>query len=322
MSTQVVSVGIDVAKAKLDVAFVRADSTAENCMFENTVTGIRALIQSLREHGTAATVPCVIESTGAYHLRTAIMVTEAGYRVNCINPLITKKYQRASTRNAKTDRIDAIRLAEIGIREPDLLLFGANYQAMTHRKLLAILAQLEKSLQRLTAVRASAAESFALLKTKVDLRAFDRALLAISAQQETIMALLATQLSDKERAVAKSVRGLTEKKLAVVVGALADKQFENRDQLVAFLGLDVMPRESGQWRGRGRLSKRGNGYLRKTLHQVAWGLMMHNDRFKEIYRRARGRGKDYTTALIIVARKFLYLLYAVLLRPELSTVSV
>jgi hypothetical protein len=89
-----------------------------------------------------------------------------------------------------------------------------------------------------------------------------------------------------------------------------DKQFENRDQLVAFVGLDIRTKESGQWKGRRRLSKRGNGYIRKVLFQIGWGLMMNHPEYNKKYIEMRTAGKNYKTAIVALARKFLRFMFA------------
>ena len=117
---EIISVGIDVSKAKLDVALLKSDRGHIAARFENNSGGIARLIVLLKQQRTGQTVPCVVESTGDYHLLSALMITKEGFRVNCINPLITKKYQRASIRGTKTDAVDALRLAEIGLLENNL----------------------------------------------------------------------------------------------------------------------------------------------------------------------------------------------------------
>jgi hypothetical protein len=49
----VVSVGIDVGKAKLDVACVREDRTAVHEVFSNTKTGIGSVARFLKKQRTA-----------------------------------------------------------------------------------------------------------------------------------------------------------------------------------------------------------------------------------------------------------------------------
>jgi Transposase len=145
----VVSVGIDVGKAKLDVACVREDRTSIHQVFINTEKGIASLARLLKQQRTAVTVPCVLEATGDYHLLAALMLSKGGYAVKCINPLITKKYCRASVRDAKSDKIDSKRLAEIGLIEEHLPAFADTKDAIAARKLLSSIAHLERVRQQL-----------------------------------------------------------------------------------------------------------------------------------------------------------------------------
>ena len=144
-------IGIDVSKNKLDLAFVFPDQANAKYTFNNSKAGVSELLDCLKKQRAAATVPCIIESTGNYHLQSAIMIARAGYAVKLINPLITKKYQKSSIRNAKSDSIDAERLANIGIMEPKLTAFEANSKAITNKKLVSYIASLEKTRQKLKA---------------------------------------------------------------------------------------------------------------------------------------------------------------------------
>ena len=66
------------------------------------------------------------------------------------------------------------------------------------------------------------------------------------------------------------------------------------------------------------LSKRGSGYLRKVLFQIAWGLKMHNPVYQAYYEQIRLRGKVYKTCIIALARKFLRFLFAFYWKKTLS----
>ncbi len=107
MNTYPTSVGIDVSKKTLAVALQTRHKEYLDSSFPNTRIGITDLIGYLQTQKTAYTVPCVIESTGDFHLLSSYMLKEEGYEVKCINPIITHQYQRATIRNAKDDRIDA-----------------------------------------------------------------------------------------------------------------------------------------------------------------------------------------------------------------------
>jgi transposase len=309
-SKGIVSVGIDVSKAKLDIALFRSDRSHVAAGFANNSDGITQLIVLLKQQRTAVTVPCVMESTGDYHLLSALMITKEGFRVNCINPLITKKYQRASIRGTKTDTIDAARLAEIGLLEDNLPLFSAENQPLVNKKVISYLSLLEKTKQQLKAgFKQLERVSQDILGVQLDLSTSQQALKELDKQMKVLKHYL-VEHGPKEVKELSTIRGVSENQAAVLLSGLGDKTFSHKDQLVAFVGLDIRQRQSGQWIGKQKLSKRGSGYLRKVLFQVAWGLKQNNDTYKEYYDRLRKEGKHYTTVLLAVARKFLRFLFA------------
>lgn len=60
----------------------------------------------------------VMEATGIYHLPVLTFLQEKGYFVSVINPYAMKKYAKNnSLRGAKTDRLDAIMIANYGIEK-------------------------------------------------------------------------------------------------------------------------------------------------------------------------------------------------------------
>ena len=81
------------------------------------------------------------------------------------------------------------------------------------------------------------------------------------------------------------------------------------------MNLSVSPnllRESGTWRGRGKLTKRGNPYLRKRLFCAAWGAVMHYEVVHDYCEDLKAKGRNHVEALVMIARKLLRIAYAVL----------
>ena len=307
----VICVGIDVSKDKLDLALLYADRSHSSHVFKNTSAGIKSLIALLQKQGTVETVPCVIESTGNCHLQSAIMITQAGFAVKVINPLITKKYQKSSIRNAKSDPIDARRLAEIGLLEPELLLFRADKSIIGTKKLISYLAHLYKVKQQMSASLKQLKETAKKLGLQVNVRSSVKAIAGIDKQIDSLKKEICAIAPPEAGKMAAAMPGLAEDKIAILLCLLIDKQFASRDQLVAFVGMDIALRKSGKWQGRQKMTKRGEPVARKMLYLIAWGLKSHHPEFKKYYDRLyRQEGKHYTTALMAVARKFLRLLHA------------
>ena len=98
-------VGIDVAKATLDVAI---GSDGEMVQVENNEAGIAQLVKRL---GEAAPALVVLEATGGYESLVAAAVAGQGIAVAVVNPRQVRDFAKATGVLAKTDRIDARVLA-------------------------------------------------------------------------------------------------------------------------------------------------------------------------------------------------------------------
>lgn len=304
-----VSIGIDVSKRELAVAVLQENGNVILKVFSNTQKGAEELASFLKAQKTAATVPCVLESTGDYHLLSSLILSENGFAVKCINPLLTKQYQRSSIRGAKSDSLDARRLAHMGSVEK-LAVFQGEKTLIYRKKLAASCAHLERVIQQLSRHVAQAEELSASIGITIDLVYAREALTALKRQIEALNTELVAQSGERARALSGQLKGLTDRKMAVIDTHLAGRAFGSRDALVAFCGLDVRARRSGQWRGKEHLSKRGNAYLRKTLYHIAWGLSRYHPVYREYYQRLRENKKHYTACIMAVARKFLRFLYA------------
>ena len=91
-------------------------------------------------------------------------------------------------------------------------------------------------------------------------------------------------------------------------------QFRNDDAFIAFMGIDVRVRESGQYRGRRKLTKQGAPELRRLLFNAAI-QGRRNPHWQPYYLTLRERGLSSTAAFIALGRKIARLCF-VLLRKQ------
>lgn len=89
---------------------------------------------------------------------------------------------------------------------------------------------------------------------------------------------------------------------AALLVALQRGTFETADAFVAFLGLDPVPRDSGQSTGRRRLSKQGDSETRRLLFNAALSASS-TKLWNPLYQRYLQRGLSSIQALCILARK-------------------
>ncbi|WP_153004462.1 IS110 family transposase, partial [Tepidimonas taiwanensis] len=118
MSASSVVVGIDVAKAHVDVCVLGAQFKAQR--FDNQAEGHSALTAALQPLGVALVV---MEATGGYETELACALQAAGLPVAVVNPRQARDFAKSMGRLAKTDAIDARVLAEYAavlLRREDL----------------------------------------------------------------------------------------------------------------------------------------------------------------------------------------------------------
>jgi transposase len=233
------------------------------------------------------------------------MLSAAGYSVKCINSLITKQYQRLSMRDAKSDTVDALRLAQIGELEPNLFSFEATLATIVRKKQVMFLTKLERTKQSLSRQVAHKQETAAQLGFSVALSHAEEAIASIERQRKQLVSEIERTADDRTIKLADGISGVSREKAAILDTLLADRMFTNKNQLVAFCGLDVCARRSGMWKGREHLSKRGNSVLRKALYATAWGLARNDPDYRAYFQSLRARKLHYTTCLIATARRFL-----------------
>ena len=102
-----IAVGIDVAKATLDVAFGVAGTVTT---YPNTPAGHEELLTTLAECKVDLVV---MEATGSYEVTVGCALQSAGYAVAIVNPRQARDFAKAMGNLAKTDRIDARALAQL-----------------------------------------------------------------------------------------------------------------------------------------------------------------------------------------------------------------
>lgn len=309
------AIGIDVAKASLEVVGLSGDGTC-SLTLPNTEPAIEALARSLSEGGYRR--PLVCEATGHYHLLLGLVMARHGLDLRVVNPLQSSKHRLSRVRKTKTDRVDGEVLAGMVLTERALPA-AANLQpdAVRIRLKMGQLQSLDKQLQALTRSLSTYTETFQGLG--LDPGESHRALAAAVAvlkqarkdlQRELVGLLEAAAKSDAELAALRRLPGFSPM-VAGLVGTLLDPRARSARAWVAFVGLDVSVRESGAWRGRGKLTKRGNSFLRKRLFCAAWGAVMHYPEVRRYYDTLKANGRNHVEALCILARKLLRIAYAV-----------
>ena len=109
------SVGIDVSKGKSMIAVMRPFGEIVVTPYEvrHTDSELSELAKLLRSLGGETRI--VMESTGNYHTPIAWALYDAGFYVSVVNAMLIHDYKNNSLRKVKTDKKDAIKIANYGL---------------------------------------------------------------------------------------------------------------------------------------------------------------------------------------------------------------
>lgn len=292
-------IGIDIAKAEVVVA--RHGDTATRSL-ANTPTALKAWLKTLPANSCLG-----LESTGRYHELLADLAHGSGFTVYLLNPKDVRHYAQSLGKRAKTDQVDARLLARFIAREHETL---HPWQPPT-----PVQQQLDTLLKRrATLVRARGAIRQSMgrlpsLQTEVDamLKAVDALLEAIDRELERT---LASQSDIQAQAAClRSIPGIGLLTGAALLNLFRRLPAVRANAVVAFTGLDPRPCDSGQKRGKRRLSKRGPSELRRLLFNAAMSAAK-TKLWRPYYERERQKGLPTTAALVVIARRLVRVAFA------------
>ena len=301
--------GIDVAKAKLDIALLLPDGKFRSEIVANTAEGFEKLAAWLERNGAAQVHACM-EATGIYWESAAAFLAEKGHAVSVVNPAQISAFGSAALSRTKTDKKDARLIARFcAERRPPLWETPAPELAelralVTRRDALERMRTQEKN--RLHVSRAE-------VRTGIErhLAFLEREIKGIDSEirQKTDGD---TDLK-KQRELLDSVPGLGVKTIPVLLSFFSGKRFSSPRQAAAYAGLDPRQHESGSSvRRKPRISKMGHSFLRKALYMPAMVAVSRTSWGKAFKARLAANGKPPMVIICAMMRKLVHVAVGIL----------
>ncbi len=302
LDTAPVFVGIDVAKAHLDIA-LRPHGTHERLPHDET--GIGALVERLR-----ALVPTliVLEATGGLEVPLTAALAAVGLPVAVVNPRQARAFAKAVGQLAKTDALDAHLLARFAeaVRPeprpvPDADALELAGLLTRRRQVLAMLvAEQQRLPTTLPAVRPRVESHIAWLRAERD--DIDHAL------REQVHQSAAWRADDD---LLRSVPGVGPVLSTTLIAELPELGRLDRKQIATLVGVAPLNCESGILRGR-RIIWGGRAQVRAALYMGALVAIRYNPTIRAFYERLLAAGKPKKLALTACMHKLLTVLNAML----------
>lgn len=312
--------GIDVAQKELVVSLGRMydDWNPEvyaHKTFANTEEGFMALIiwaTKQMEQDTA--VRFVMEATGVYHESLAYYLTEKDFEVSIVLPNKISNYFRTLDVKTVTDKTASEAIAMFGLerkldvwQQPKSL-----YKAL--RQLTRERGQLVE--ERTTIKNQLHAEQAEARPNKKTIGRIKKRIELVNKQEKEIRTEIEVLIKEDQEmkhllVIICSLPGVG---LLTAVTVLAETNgfdlIRNKRQLASYAGFDVKEKQSGtSVKGKPRISKKGNKYLRKAMHFPALTAIRHDERFKAVFARIVSKHGIKMKAAVAVQRKLLEMIY-------------
>jgi transposase len=297
-----VVIGIDVAKAHLDVAALPPDLTLARV--PNDDAGIHTLVATLTARRPTL---IVLEATGGWETHVATALALAGLPVAVVNPKHVRDFARATGQLAKTDALDAALLALFAERVrptprrlPDDA--EADLRALVTRRQ-QLVGMLAAERTRLATTRPAARPSLDAHIAWLEARVRDT-------DRDLTQRLKASPVWQAREQLLRSVPGIgpqTARRLLVSLPELGTLTTRQVAKLVGVAPLNV---DSGQSRGRRQIWG-GRAPVRTALYMAAVTATRTNASIRAFYQRLRRAGKPAKVALVAAMHKLLTILNAI-----------
>jgi transposase len=309
--------GIDVAKEELVVCqgHLYEDLSTElyaHKTFPNTSKGFESLVKWVEKPGMAGRF--VMEATGVYFESFAYFLVDHGYQVSIVLPNKISNYFRTLVVKTITDRTASEAITQFGLeRNLD------NWEAPKgiYRKLRQLTRERGQVVETRTVAKnqlhAEKSEAYpnpsSLVRIKKLISFLDRQEAEI---KEELNQLLKEDPEMKQLVVILcSLPGIG---LLTAATVLAETNgfnlIRNKRQLTSYAGLDVKEKQSGtSVKGKPKISKKGNKYLRRAMHLPALAAIRHDERFKSVFARLVSKHGIKMKAVVAVQRKLLEMMF-------------
>jgi transposase len=308
-------VGIDISKLSFDVAIENEKGKYTHYKFTNDSNGFSKLLKLLNTEIHC----CVMEASGPYYLKLAFFLFEKKIFTSVINPLVIRRFSQMRMMRTKTDKKDAVMIAEYGKTEqPERWKPEADY-VLELKQMQAYVEQLTKSrtgfIRQQEAFAQNPVKCAGLNKSIADIiKDIEKQIALIEAKMEAIV----KQYHHKQLEQIQSIPGLGKKtamQLIVLSGGF--ERFENAKQLSSYVGLSPRIFESGtSVKGKAKICKMGMSRIRAMLYVCSWTAKKCNKACRELYDRLVEKGKAKKLALIAVANKLLKQAFAIATKNE------
>lgn len=315
-------VGIDVAQKELVVMLGEMQDDLSQHLyagkaFPNTLKGYDSLLGWVKKQMLSdVSVRYVMEATGVYHESLAYYLVEQGLEVSIVLPNKISNFARTLDTKTVTDKTASEAIALFGLSRT---LDKWSKPSGVYRKLRHLTRERNQLIDERTALKNQLhAEKAQAEPCEKSVERIKIRIALIDEQEKEIKSELRdlVKKDDQAKKLVPLLCSLPGVALVTVCSVLAETDgfnlVRNKRQLTSYAGLDVKEKQSGtSVKGKPRISKKGNKYLRRSMHMAALTALRTDERYKGLFIRLVSRHGIKMKAVVAVQRKLLEMMFTI-----------
>ncbi len=323
-------VGIDIGKDKFYACYKTLSDSGKITIkgtksFDNTALEMDKFYVWCKSRNKSPEIDLVfvMEATGVYYEELAYFLHFKEAKISVQLAQKVKYFAKSCNLKTKTDKVDSKMIAEFGIEKN---LSGNDFWTPPSQEFKSI-RDLAREHTSMTKSKAAAKQqlhalnySHSALKEVVELKEKQ---ISFYEQQVKVVEESMTQLIKSDEVFYEKVQKIEKVKglgVVTIIKILAEVNgfllFNSIRQLVSYAGLDVIENESGNKKGKTKISKKGNARIRAALYMPAMSAIRSNVPLKAFYERINDGRTNKKQGLVAVMRKLLILIYTLWKKDE------
>jgi transposase len=314
------SVGIDISKSSFTACICNRGAGdelrySETKGFKNDKTGFNQLLRWVNKTASKqADLVFLMEATGVYYESMAYHLHKVKKTVHVVLPNTSKHFFSSLNIKTKTDEVDAKVLSRFGVERTHKAWQPPSKVLQELRNITRYYVQLQEQKTALNNIKHSKESAYSVQAfiTSSNKRLIAQIDKQIAKCQQKVKELIEAdpELSVKVKKLL-TIKGVGLITVATVIAeTLGFEHVRNARQLASYAGYDVVHRESGSSiKGKTRISKKGNRYIRNALYFPAMVACRYNPDFKGAYLRIIRNKPSKMVGQVAIQRKLLLLIY-------------
>lgn len=304
--------GLDISKHTIDCQFIIDNKPIQYLKIDNHTDGYQTLLHHIHQimQIHQSTIYACCESTGVYYLGIAQYLYQHQISISVVNPSVIKSYANMHLQRIKTDKQDAKTIAQYCQSQQPALWQPPSLQKT---QLTALNRRIDQLNQLLTMEKNRRYVSDDITQASI------RTMIDCISQQIALCQSQIQQLIEQhdtlkhQQKLLQTIPGIGVTTANWLLSVLVDiDKFPTSKQLVSYLGLSPIVRQSGKGKAWQRISKMGDKFIRKALYMPARAACVRSKLWRPWFDAKIKAGKHPKQIYVLMMRKLVIYAYTCL----------